>query len=143
MNELIICPACLSELPDDYPYDHVAIDRAVAGDRPLFVAMSTEERSEVVSTGLSRGATLLDLVNLLSWPFGQLQAVLPDEHPESTASRNARVEQQVRQLWAQGLRDVTISARTGLNPSKVGRVRKRLGLATKVRTNAERRAVWA
>ena len=26
-----LCPACLTELPADYPYDHVAIDQALAG----------------------------------------------------------------------------------------------------------------
>ena len=125
-----ICPACLIELPAGYPFDHVAIDRAAGGDRALFVDMPSDLRREVVITALARGSSLYDLMQILNWPYSSLQSVLPDSHPESTQSQDIRSEQLIRQLWERGLQDVTISARTGLNPSKVGRIRKRLGLET-------------
>lgn len=123
-----LCPSCLNELPAGYPYDHVAIDRALRGDRTTFAAMSTAERAETVITGLARGIDLGRLAHLLTWPYFVLQALLPDDHPNSHAAERARNEQAVRDLWAQNLPDVTIAARTGLNPSVVGRTRKRLGL---------------
>jgi hypothetical protein len=125
-----ICPACLAELPAGYLFDHVAIDRAAGGDRALFARMQEAERREVVTTTLARGAGLHNLAQTLNWPYTHLQALLPDSHPESRQSQQADAEQLIRQLWEQGLQDTTISARTGLNPSKVGRIRKRLGLGT-------------
>lgn len=125
-----ICPACLTELPAGYPYDHVAIDRAGRGDRNLFTTMPTAERREVVIAALARGVRLTDLARTLNWTYTSLQSLLPDDHPESTRSHAERADRQVRELWEQGLQDVTIAARTGLNPSTVGRVRKRLGLRT-------------
>lgn len=143
MNAIFdICPMCLVELPDGYPFDHVAIDRALAGDRDLFASMDADARREVVVTGLARGASLLDLVETLSWAYNTLQALLPDEHPESVASATARNERLIRELWEQALPDVTISARTGLNPSKIGRIRKRLGLATLAPARAKGSAHW-
>jgi len=99
MIDISLCPACLTEFPVGYPYDHVAVDRAVAGDRRTFVSMTTPERAEVVITGLAGQATLLDLVALLSWPYNQLQALRPDEHPASRASQDAEEERLVRELW--------------------------------------------
>lgn len=138
-----LCPACLTELPASYPYDHVAIDRAAGGDRTAFAAMSAGEKREVVVTGLAHGAALLDLSILLSWPYNRLQEVLPDGHPASRASQVAEVERLIRDLWEQNLLDVTIAARTGLNPSKIGRIRKRLGLPTRTKRSAHWKSVPA
>jgi hypothetical protein len=139
---LDICPACLAQLAEDYPFDHVAVDRGVAGDRSVFAAMAGPERLEVVVTALSRGVTLLDLADRLAWPYHHLQEMLPPEHPESVESATATAEKIIRELWEQKLADVTISARTGYNPSKIGRIRKRLGLPTwpKARAKAGRAA---
>lgn len=46
-----LCPYCLDELPDDYPYDHVAIDLALAGNARIH----GDERYEAVRVGLARG----------------------------------------------------------------------------------------
>lgn len=113
-----ICPACLVELPADYPFDHVAIDRAIAGDRAVFRALPEDEQREAVVTALARGTSLRDLAESLNLLIPHLQALLPDEHPESAASESARTERLIRELWAQGLQDVTIAARTGLNPQQ-------------------------
>lgn len=143
MTDIVLCPACLTELSPDYALDHVAVDRALAGDRALFVALDRSHRSEVVVTGLARGITLLDLTKRLSWPYNQLQALLPDGHPESPVSQRIQVERLIRDLWEQDLLDVTIAARTGLNPSKIGRIRKRLGLPPRSKRSAHWKAVPA
>jgi hypothetical protein len=136
-----LCPSCLAELPGDYPFDHVAIDRAVHGDRSLFAAMGTGERCEVILTALVRGTGLLELSTLLNWPIANLQELLPDGHPLSRAAEQSQLENVIRAMWARGATDVVISARTGWNPSKIGRIRKRLGLATLTRSNAQKE--WA
>jgi hypothetical protein len=140
-DDIYLCPCCLAELPGDYRFDHVAIDRAVHGDHPLFAAMGTDERCEVVLTALARGTGLLELSMLFSWPVANLQGLLPDGHPLSRATEQARLEQVIREMWARGATDVVISVRTGWNPSKIGRIRRRLGLATLTRSNTQKE--WA
>jgi hypothetical protein len=139
MNTITVCPACLMQLPDGYPYDHVAIDRVLSGDRILFAAMSRAEKQQVVITGLARRRSLRDLTDQLTWPYAALQTLLPDEHPQSKAAESTRVEAQITELWHRRLSDVEICIRTGLNPGKIGRIRKRLGLPTVPTTEALRR----
>jgi hypothetical protein len=125
-----LCPACLAELPADYPFDHVLIDRALSSQPHLFRTMSHSERTEVVLTGLARGRSLNGLAVGLSWPFAHIQALLPDEHPQSAKSQREALEKRVAELWSQGQSDSTIALRTGKNAAVIGRVRKDLGLAS-------------
>ena len=126
-----ICPACLTLLPDGYQFDHVAVDRAISGDRTIFAAMTEPEKVDVVVTALSRGFTVSRLAKTLSWPYVRIQQLVPAGHPCSIAEKTARDEQKIRELWEKGLRDVDISAATGINPTQIGRTRKKLGLATR------------
>jgi hypothetical protein len=141
--DLDLCPSCLTELPVGYAFDHVAIDRVLAGAaRDLFAAMTADERREVVLAGLSRGMTLMSLRDLLSWGYQHLQALLPDEHPDSKRSADARLERRIRQLWSQGITDAVIATELGCEPSKIGRFRRRMGLPTR-RNIAQVRREWA
>lgn len=71
MNTTSMCPACLADLPAGYPYDHVAIDEALGCHpdwaRPLYRALTVDERGELVRVALSRGFT----INALTRRFGQ------------------------------------------------------------------------
>jgi hypothetical protein len=53
----ILCPKCLNVLPEDYPFDHVAIDRALAGDHTVIRGMPLAERREIVRIAETRGLT--------------------------------------------------------------------------------------
>lgn len=128
-DDIILCPSCLAELPVEYPYDHVEIDRAIDGDRDLFGGMDVAQRREVVITALSRGEALYAFAKRLHWAYPVLQGYLPDEHPQSTVSMDAANEAIVRERWALGHSDIAIATSAGLDPGTVGRIRKRLGLA--------------
>lgn len=132
-----LCPACLTELPDDYPYDHVAIDRVLTSEPDRLARMSNGEQREVVLTGLARGMTVTALATRLNRGVRRLRELLPDDHPESVASnRNRRAAERaqldltVRALWEQGLPDTDIALRTGVSVYAIGDTRRRLGLAT-------------
>jgi hypothetical protein len=61
MRVRTLCPLCLDELPDNYPFDHVAIDRILAGkQRPADRA----ERDEAIRVGIRRGMTITQLAQL-------------------------------------------------------------------------------
>lgn len=126
-----LCAACLTELPAGYPYDHVAIDLALTGRRDLFEAMDAGERREVVLTGLGRKVSLWEISRRLDWPYGHLQELLPEDHPLSATRRQACLERQIREMWADDLKDVEIALRLGQHASVIGRVRKRLCLPSK------------
>jgi hypothetical protein len=49
-----LCPACLDELPDNDPCDHVAIDHALTG-RPIHLTHT--ELIQAIHTGRRRGLT--------------------------------------------------------------------------------------
>ncbi|GAA2858373.1 hypothetical protein Acy02nite_22210 [Actinoplanes cyaneus] len=139
MTTIILCPACLTVLPQDYPHDHVAIDRALTTQPERFATMSRPERREVVLTGLDRGTSITALAALFRIRIGILRALLPAEHPESAQNaRNRRaadlaaLEAAVRSLWTQGLPDTDIALRTGHSVYAVLRARRRLGLAALV-----------
>jgi hypothetical protein len=71
----ILCPRCLATLPPGYPHDHVAIDRAVAGDPLIFARMTADEQREVIATALSRGVSLSALQSQLRVGWDRLQAL--------------------------------------------------------------------
>lgn len=140
MNAPELCPACLTELPDGYAYDHVAIDLALAGRRDLFAAMNEGERREVVLTGLGRRLNLSVIADRLGWPYGRVQELLPDEHPQSAAGRYEAIDQRVKELYEQDLKDMQIALRIGAHVSVVGKVRKRLRLPAKFGPGGKRLA---
>jgi hypothetical protein len=137
MTTITLCPACLAELPDDYPYDHVVIDRVLTTQPELLSGMTRRERREVVVTGLTRGMSISALSVRLNRAVKYLRELLPADHPESAISnRNRRAAERahldvtVRDLWDKGLPDTDIALRTGTSVYVVGDTRRRLGLAT-------------
>jgi hypothetical protein len=144
MKVIDICPSCLTELPDGYPFDHVRIDKALGPitGPDLFRAMSKAERREVVLTALRRGVTMRALAERLNFRRDYVQGLLPDEHPESRMSNQVRLEEQIRTMWSKGDSDQVIALLTDWEPSKIGRTRQRLGLPTK-RKPADWKATWA
>ena len=141
MTDADLCPACLTELPADYSFDHVAIDLALSHQPQRFRAMGPAERTEVVVTGLARGRTLIALADRLGWPYNRLQQLLPDDHPHSQTVQRAVLEQRVRELWLQQLSDSAIAMHTGQNASAVGKIRKDLGLPSRFGPGGRRLAV--
>ncbi|WP_433368420.1 hypothetical protein ACQPZX_41530 [Actinoplanes sp. CA-142083] len=139
MKIVDLCPGCLTELPEDYPYDHVEIDRALA-DRPgLFTAMDRGQRAETVLAGLARGMSISRIAVHVRWNYAEIQALLPEGHPLSASQARRRSEQQIRELWAQDLSDSAIGLRIGQLPGTVGKVRKRIGLPSKFGPGGRRR----
>jgi hypothetical protein len=137
MNSTMLCPACLDELPDDYPYDHVAIDRALTSQPERITTMDSHERREVILTGLARDMTVTGLASQFHWRTGQIRALLPADHPESTANarkrrlaERAELDATVRDLWDHGLPDTEIALRSGHSVYAIADTRRRLGLAT-------------
>lgn len=144
MNDPNLCPACLAELPEDYPYDHVRIDRALGGDLRLWSRMSRAERCEVVLTGIERRLDPRGLAEVLGLQYSYVQDVLPAEHPQSRESFLAQVEPQVAQMWADGATYVDITLATGLNERSVTRIRRSLNLPDRPRRPlARKRVAWA
>jgi hypothetical protein len=132
-----LCPACLRELADNYPYDHVAIDRALAGQPELFTAMTHAEQREAVLTGLERGMSITLLAKRLHCRGGYLRELLPADHPESVenarqrrAAERAALDTTIRTLWAEGIPDTDIALRTGHSVYVIADARRRLALST-------------
>jgi hypothetical protein len=143
MNPTTLCPACLDELPGDYPYDHVAIDRALTSQPGRLAGMDPCERREVILTGLARGMSVTRLAHHFTTATAKIRALLPAGHPESAANaRNrhaadrAELDTAVRALWDRGLPDTEIALRTGRSVYVIADTRRRLGLPTLTRRHA-------
>jgi hypothetical protein len=67
-----ICPACCQELPPGYPYDHVAIDQALAGQRLLH----GDDLPEAIRVGRRRGLSHMDIAAALHCGHSTVAAVL-------------------------------------------------------------------
>jgi hypothetical protein len=139
MTDITLCPACLTELPDNYPYDHVVFDRALNGQPQLFDQMRTRERRELILISLSRSMPITELAHRLGRDVSKLRALLPAEHPESLtnfrhrrATERTQLDNTVRALWDRGLSDTDIALRTGYSAYVIGDIRRRLGLSTLV-----------
>src|SRR5687768_11286343 len=104
MNYPTLCPACLTELPADYPYDHVAIDAALGRRPDLFRRMDRDEKTETVLTGLSRGMSVNRIALWFGWANADLRLLLPADHPVRAEAGND-LEQMVRELWERDLPD--------------------------------------
>lgn len=122
-----LCPTCLTELPEDYPFDHVAIDLALGRRPELFATLARDERVEVVRIGLERGRTLGQLSRHFGWSYADMQALVYVHK----LPRSVEVEKQVRRLWEQDLNDGQIGLRLGKHPSSIGKIRQRIGLPTR------------
>jgi hypothetical protein len=137
MNRPQLCPACLEGLPDDYPYDHVVIDRALTSQPERLAAMDRDEQREVILTGLAHGMTVTLLANHFRSAIKRIRALLPTDHPESLANTRIRqaaeraaLDTAVRTLWNRSLPDTEIALRTGRSVYVIADTRRRLGLAT-------------
>jgi hypothetical protein len=62
---------------------------------------------------------------------------------EDGATVKADLELMIREMWERGVPDIVIAVNAGCNPSKIGRIRAKLGLPTRRRTSARKKAVWA
>jgi hypothetical protein len=90
------CPGCLNVLPQGYAFDHVAIDRALAGDTTVLAAMDLLELQELVFEARRRGLSdwvLAERVHrgraaIRSWAEGQ-----PARRPGRTPGGHLREEQ--------------------------------------------------
>ncbi|MFF5082492.1 hypothetical protein ACFY36_36065 [Actinoplanes sp. NPDC000266] len=139
MNHITLCPACLQELPDNYPYDHVAVDRALTDQPNRIGGLERQEQREVILTGLARGMTITFLARHFQWGTGRIRALLPTDHPESVpnarhrhAAQRAELDATVHHLWRLGLSDTDIALRTGRSVYVIADSRRRLGLDTHV-----------
>lgn len=124
MKPPTLCPLCLAELPADYPYDHVAVDLALAGNRAAWRGMLPDERAETVRTGIRRGRTPAQLATVLPISAQHITVLAGDAWTGPTADQ----EQQVRDLWTQRCSDSAIAMRLGLSTGGVSKIRARLGL---------------
>jgi DNA-binding NarL/FixJ family response regulator len=122
-----LCPACLTELPAGYPYDHVAIDQALAGNRQVFSAMDDDERREVIQYGRRTGMTDFAISARLHRSLAFIRAVASGTPPARQPAKGAH-DADIRELWARGLSDRAIAARLGFDVSNVRRTRTRLQL---------------
>lgn len=141
MNVITLCPSCLIELPDDYPFDHVEIDRAVAGDRRVFADMNREQRTDVVVTGLARGKSLNQLAVQFGWSFDRIQELLPDEHLQSAEKSRSELQIRIRELYDQDLTDGDIALRLGRPLGTVSKMRSRMKLPSKFGPGGRRKRV--
>ena len=139
MNHTTLCPACLADLPDDYAFDHVAIDRALTSQPELIDVMARPEQREVVVVGFTRGMTITCLTRHFRWTSTRIRNLLPVEHPESAANARRRqateraaLDATVRTLWDQGTPDTDIALRTGRSVYVIAGSRRRLGLPNRV-----------
>lgn len=115
--ETQLCPSCLDELPAGYPYDHVLIDRALAGNRAAWFAMNDDERGETVRVGLAHGRTYTQLSNLLRRSATDLSRYAGDATPTFDA--------QVKTLYTKGRNDTEIGLALGVHRRTVQTSRSR------------------
>jgi len=120
-----LCPSCLNGLPDDYEFDHVAIDKALAGDRAAYLAMPAEERAETLRTGLALGRDRTQLADLLHLSYAQVVAVVGHS---SKSEERAELDAEIRRLWERQLSDGDIALCLGKTIDSICGSRRRLGL---------------
>jgi hypothetical protein len=127
MTIVDLCPACLTELPADYPFDHVAIDQALSTRPRLFTTMDAAERAETLRVGTDRGMGLVDLARQFGADRHDIRALIPlDVVPQ--AERSAKLEAAVKAGWEKGLSDSAIAMTSGSHVGSIAKVRRRLGL---------------
>lgn len=122
------CPSCLDELPDGYPFDHVAIDRALAGDSAIFGRMAADERRETITVGRRRGMTDSAIAVAINRSLEQVHRIMGEATRTSTGPK-PKHDALVLKYWQHGLSDHQIAFRLGIARSTVGRTRARQGLA--------------
>lgn len=116
-----LCPSCLTELPPGYPYDHVAIDRALTGRPELFRTFSPAEQAETVKAGLTRRMSYNRLARLFHRSVAHLRDLAGDVP--------ASFDVQVHQLYRRGHNDQEIAVSLGVHRKTVQTSRDRQGLA--------------
>lgn len=114
-----LCPYCLNELPDDYPYDHVAIDLALQGRARVY----GDERLEALRIGVARGGAVSIVGRLLGMSNTTVNQVV--RHQPRPIRLN---DDDIRRLHATGASDVQIGRELGRHYSVIQRARTRLGL---------------
>lgn len=111
-----LCPGCATELPAGYPYDHVAIDRALAGQ----LTITGDTRNEAIRVAERRG-----------WARADIAAVLRCSHSHIADTLGAlppSLDVQVRRLHHAGKDDGVIAVALDVSRKTVAAARARLGL---------------
>jgi hypothetical protein len=137
MTEIDMCPNCLAELPAGYPYDHVAIDQALAGNRAVFDAMDDGERREVVEYARRIGMSDFAISTRLRCSVATVRNIAGAGKPPARQPAKGVHDTDVRELWSRGLSDRAIAARLGLFASNVYRIRTRLRLPANYTTTGQ------
>lgn len=120
-----LCPSCLTELPPDYPFDHVAIDLALAGNTAVLERMPRAERVEMVRVAYARGLTESQVGLRVHRSITEIRRWLA---PRKERVRGSKHDATVRELWEQDLTDRQIASRIGKTKTMVFYARKRLKL---------------
>lgn len=113
-----LCPLCLEQLPDGYPYDHVAIDYALTGRTRL----RGSERAEAIRVGHRRGMTRSQISTRLHCNGEDIIRVLG---PSQT---HTGLADDIRRLYAEKRSDGHIATALGISRSEVRKNRNGLGL---------------
>lgn len=119
-----LCPACLTELPADYPYDHVAIDAALGGRRVKLAGNA--EKAEAVRIGMARGRSL-------TWVAARLRLTYTDARQLDGVAELQQAaldhrDAEVARLAVAGHTAYTIANLTGYARATVHRSMERQGL---------------
>ena len=123
-----LCPQCLNVLPDGYPFDHVAIDRALAGDTSVLAAMPPAERRELVLDGRRRGLEDWEIAALVHRSTARVRRWVANETGRRPGRPSAIDDAAVRRLWQAGLSDRAIAGELGAGRNAVFLSRRRQGL---------------
>lgn len=126
MNLPDLCPLCLDELPDGYPYDHVAIDLALEGSHRVYRA----ERAEAVRVGLTRGMTPTLISRRLHIATDELHRYTDLARASRAAGDDTRHDTAIRDMHARHINDGAIAITLGITRDQVRYARNRLGLPT-------------
>lgn len=118
MNVPTLCPYCLEQLPDNYPYDHVAIDLALQGR----ATVHGDERDEAIRVARNRGMTYTHIERVLGVNNHTIK------HAAGTRRPRHELDDAVRRLYAAELDDGRIAIALGVSRGDVQQRRARLGL---------------
>lgn len=119
-----LCPACLTELPPDYPYDHVAIDAVLTGRRVKLA--DDAEKAEAVRIGMTRGIGLARLAVQLHINYKAAQQI--DGVQELQQAARDRQSAEIARLFRAGHTAYTIATLTGYDRKAVHRSIDQQGL---------------
>ncbi|MEU1810979.1 hypothetical protein [Micromonospora aurantiaca (nom. illeg.)] len=87
VNPATLCPACGEEIDPTVDLDHVAIDRALAGD--ITVQLTRAERYEAIRIGVRRGLNLNQAARRIGMNGQERRLAIAGVQPPSTPRSRA------------------------------------------------------